>query len=260
VTKDSKRQGDPDIPEVPYLRVANAQRAWLDLAHVTKIRVAEKVVEKLRLREGDLLMAEGGDRDKLGRGWIWEDQLPDCIHQNHLFRARLRDDATHPKLLAWYVNSAARAWFESNGKQSVNLASISISKVKQLPVPTPPPESQVAAVKAGEQALARLAQLTEHCRTALAHNTALRRALLADAFAGRLVPQDSADEPAEEVLKRIRVEREAIEAEKKAIRRAARARAKPDSRPTTAPPPPAHTTSAVDAIGEQATLPLEFSA
>ncbi|MEV6727801.1 restriction endonuclease subunit S [Streptomyces sp. NPDC051364] len=260
VTKDSKRQGDPDTPEVPYLRVANAQRARLDLTHVTKIRVAEKVVDKLRLREGDLLMAEGGDRDKLGRGWIWEDQLPDCIHQNHLFRARLRDDATHPKLLAWYVNSAARAWFESNGKQSVNLASISISKVKQLPVPTPPPESQVAAVKAGEQALARLAQLTEHCRAALAHNTVLRRALLADAFAGRLVPQDSADEPAEELLKRIRVEREAIEAEKKAIRRVARARAKADTHPTMAPPPPAHTTSAVDAIGEQATLPLEFSA
>ncbi|MFD5418808.1 restriction endonuclease subunit S [Streptomyces sp. NPDC127069] len=258
VTKDSKRQSDLGTPEVPYLRVANAQRARLDLDHVTKIRVAEKVVDKLRLRDGDVLMAEGGDRDKLGRGWIWEDQLPDCIHQNHLFRARLRDDATHPKLLAWYVNSAARAWFESNGKQSVNLASISISKVKLLPVPIPPPELQVAAIKAGEQALARVTQLTERCRAALAHNTALRRALLADAFAGRLVSQDPADEPAEELLERIRAEREAREVERKAIRRAARAKA--DSRPTAPPPPPIHTTSAVDAIGEQVALPLEFSA
>ncbi|XUL90383.1 restriction endonuclease subunit S [Streptomyces galilaeus] len=252
VTKDSKRQSNPDIPEVPYLRVANAQRARLDLADITKIRVPAKASKKLRLQAGDLLMTEGGDRDKLGRGWIWEDQIPHCIYQNHLFRARLRSDTTHPKLLAWYVNSAARRWFEANGKQSVNLASISISKTKLLPVPVPPPGAQDEAVKAGEEALGRITALTSKCRTALAQVTALRRALLTEAFAGRLVSQDPAAEPAEELLKRIRVERETAEAERKAARRAARVAAK------TGPPPPAHTPAPTSA--EQAALPLEFNA
>ncbi|MYX31482.1 hypothetical protein GTY75_33575 [Streptomyces sp. SID8381] len=268
VAKDSKNQHDPDLTEVPYLRVANAQRARLDLSHVTKIRVAPKMLEKLRLRSGDLLMTEGGDPDKLGRGWIWENQIVDCIHQNHLFRARIVERATHPKLLAWYVNSAARAWFEANGKQSVNLASISISKVKLLPVPLPPSDEQEQAdfVELGERVLARIERLLTACERGLAHSAALRTALLAEAFAGRLVPQAPADEPAEDLLKRIRAEREAADADRKAARRAAtqakskgRAKPKPPAQ-RDAPPPPTPTTDVPLSEGEQVTLPLEFTA
>ncbi|MFF0790059.1 restriction endonuclease subunit S [Streptomyces spiralis] len=267
VTKDSKDQHDQDLPEVPYLRVANAQRAQLDLSHVTRIRVTPKILDKLRLRDGDLLMAEGGDRDKLGRGWIWEDQIEDCIHQNHLFRARILERATHPKLLGWYVNSAARAWFEANGKQSVNLASISISKVKLLPVPVPPQDEQEQAdfVELGQRVLTRFEHLVAACEKGLAHASALRRLLLAEAFAGRLVPQDPDDEPAEDLLKRIRAEREAAEAERKAARRAAvqtkrKRLTKPKaSAPADAPPAPALTTDTPLSEGEQTTLPLEFT-
>ncbi|MER7670672.1 restriction endonuclease subunit S [Kitasatospora sp. NPDC096128] len=267
VTKDSKNQHNPDLPEVPYLRVANAQRARLDLSQVAKIRVAPKALDKLRLRDGDLLMSEGGDRDKLGRGWIWEEQIKDCIHQNHLFRARIQGSSTHPKLLGWYVNSAARSWFEANGKQSVNLASISISKVKLLPVPVPPPdeEKQAAFVELGERVLARFDHLVTACENGLAHANALRHALLAEAFAGRLVPQDPDDESAEDLPKRIRAEREAAEAERKAVRRATQVRRKSPvgpkaSTPAQAPPPPARTSDTPLSEGEQNTLPLEFNA
>ncbi|MFE6227569.1 restriction endonuclease subunit S [Streptomyces sp. NPDC057854] len=266
VTKDSKKQDDSGLLEVPYLRVANAQRARLDLSRVTKIRVAPKALEKFRLQDGDLLMTEGGDRDKLGRGWIWEEQIEDCIHQNHLFRARIQDHVTHPKLLGWYVNSAARSWFESNGKQTVNLASISISKVKLLPVPVPPadPQEQADFVALGEQVLTRFHRLTAACEEGLAHTTALRRALLAEAFAGKLVPQDPDDEPAEDLLKRIRVEREAAEAERKAARRAAaqvrrKSRRSAEQPASTVAPPPAPTSKPPLPEGEQSTLPLEFT-
>ncbi|WP_329456678.1 hypothetical protein [Streptomyces sp. NBC_01497] len=268
VTKDSKNQDDPVLSEVPYLRVANAQRARLELSQVATIRVAPKTLDKLRLRDGDLLMTEGGDRDKLGRGWIWEDRIENCIHQNHLFRARILEQSTRPKLLGWYVNSAARSWFEANGKQSVNLASISISKVKLLPVPVPPTDEQAQTdfVELGERVLARVDRLVNACETGLAHTTALRHALLAEAFAGRLVPQDPDDEPAEDLLKRIRAEREAAEAERKAARRAA-AQAKRKSQakskvpvPADASPPPAPTTDTPLPEGEQTSLPLEFNA
>ncbi|MEU2857555.1 restriction endonuclease subunit S [Streptomyces mirabilis] len=257
VTKDSKRQSDEALPEVPYLRVANAQRAHLDLSQVTKIRVPVKTLSKLRLESGDLLLAEGGDRDKLGRGWIWENQIKDCIHQNHLFRARIRDDTTHPKLLAWYTNSAARDWFESHAKQSVNLASISMSKVRNLPVPIPPQAEQIKAVAAGERSLGHLKVLVELAQQALTNTATLRRALLAEAFSGRLVPQDPADEPAEELLKRIRVEREAAEVERRAVRKASRAGRK--AMAETVPPPPTSANDTALASGEQTALPLEFS-
>lgn len=273
VSKDAKRQSDESWPEVPYLRVANAQRAHLELSHVANIRVPRKTLDKLRLREGDILMSEGGDRDKLGRGWVWEEQLDECIHQNHLFRARVEGEATHPKLLSWYANSAARRWFEVNGKQSVNLASISISKVKKLPVPIPPPGDQEGLVRSGEQALRRVAFLAERCRRALTDLAYLRRGLLQEAFSGNLVPQDPNDEHAEELLKRIQVEREIAEAERKAARRAARVAQRAEGQPqrsvrrkqrkaspsarATQPPPPHSDTAAFD--GEQTALPLEFS-
>ncbi|ROO50800.1 type I restriction enzyme S subunit [Micromonospora sp. Llam0] len=207
VTKDSKKQSDPDYVEVPYLRVANVQRAQLDLTEVARIRVPEKKAQQLRLLPGDVLLNEGGDRDKLGRGWIWEGQIPDCIHQNHVFRARIRDQALHPKLLAWHANGFGRRWFEVNGLQSVNLASISLGKMKKFPVPVPPVEEQGELVRQAETYLSLLDQLETAISDGLRKASTLRTSLLAEAFAGRLVEQDPADEPASELLARIRAQR-----------------------------------------------------
>lgn len=147
VTKDAKRESDRAFIEVPYLRVANVQRGRLDLAHVSKIRVAPSKAIALRLQPGDVLLNEGGDRDKLARGWVWEGQIDDCIHQNHVFRARIRDDRIEPKILSWAANTLGAPWAERNGKQSVNLASISLSKIRLMPIPVPPRPLQAQIVR-----------------------------------------------------------------------------------------------------------------
>ena len=215
VTKDTVKQSDPTVPLAPYLRVANVQRGRLDLREVAEIRVPAARAEKLRLLPGDVLLNEGGDRDKLGRGWVWEGQIENCIHQNHVFRARIRDGVLHPKLLALHANSFGH-WFEANGKQSVNLASISLRTIKQLPVPVPPAEEQEAIVGYIEARLAETARLRDALRTAEALAAELRRSVLADAFAGRLVPQDPGDEPASVLLQKIRTERPSTNARRKA--------------------------------------------
>jgi len=156
VTKDSKRQSDPALPLVPYLRVANVQRGHLDLTEVAQIRVPESTLDRLRLMPGDVLLNEGGDRDKLGRGWVWEGQIEDCIHQNHVFRARITSDALDPTLLALFANECGREWFERQASQTVNLASISLTKVKRLPVPVPPQAEQRRILAALEDHLSRI--------------------------------------------------------------------------------------------------------
>ncbi|WP_236576448.1 hypothetical protein [Streptomyces sp. HF10] len=85
----------------------------------------------------------------------------------------------------------------------------------------------------------------------------MRRAILSEAFSGRLVPQDPADESAEELLKKIRMERETAEAERKAARTAARTGRKAKS--DTIPPPPASADDTTLADGEQTALSLEFN-
>src|SRR5687767_12461029 len=68
ITKDQKRKPSGSSRVVPYLRVANVQRGYLDLGEVKTIVASQEGIDALRLRPGDVLFTEGGDRDKLGRG------------------------------------------------------------------------------------------------------------------------------------------------------------------------------------------------
>ena len=186
ITKDASKQGDPSFVEVPYLRVANVQRGRLDLRTIARIRVPPAKLEQLRLEPGDVLLNEGGDRDKLGRGWVWAGEIEDCITQNHVFRARPRPGTLHPKLLSWAANSLGGPWCERNGKQSVNLASISLKRIRLMPVPVPPLDAQPELVQRLEDLHDRSARLDTVIEGQLARGAALRRSLLASAFSGRL--------------------------------------------------------------------------
>jgi type I restriction enzyme S subunit len=187
VTKDAKKQSAPDTVEVPYLRVANVQRGRLDLREVTPIRVPHAKAESLRLLPGDVLLNEGGDRDKLGRGWVWEGQIDRCIHQNHVFRARVRNDAIDPYLLSWASNYIGGLWCERNGRQSVNLASISLSKIRLMPVPVPPRDLQPTLRARIETLFDSATRLEATIRAGEQRSAGLRRALLEAAFSGRLM-------------------------------------------------------------------------
>ena len=206
VTKDSKRQDDAAFVERPYLRVANVQRGYLDLDVLTTIKVAPTKAATLELKPGDVLFNEGGDRDKLGRGWVWEGQVEGCIHQNHVFRARLAVDI-EPKLVSIWGNTFGQGWFEGRGKQSTNLASINLTTLKSFPIPVAPVEEQRRVLSEVERQLSDLAGCERAVDAGLEQSSALRRSVLKAAFEGRLVPQDPTDEPASVLLERNRVER-----------------------------------------------------
>ncbi len=183
ITVDSKRQ-DPTARAVPYLRVANVQRGYLDLSEVKTINAPASDIEELRLRRGDILFNEGGDRDKLGRGWIWEDQLSDCIHQNHVFRARLVSADILPKLVSWWGNSFGKHYFQREGKQTTNLASINLGKLSAFPVPLPPPGEQHRIVAEVDRLLSIAREAEAEVDANLKRAQALRQAVLAKSFAG----------------------------------------------------------------------------
>ncbi|RQR33950.1 hypothetical protein DIE23_12625 [Burkholderia sp. Bp9143] len=205
VTKDSKKQSLSD-EEVPYLRVANVQRGYLDLAEIKYIRVPAKKLNDSLLEEGDVLFNEGGDLDKLGRGWIWENQIPRCSFQNHVFRARLRDKRNQPKYISWWGNSRGLEYFRRSGKQTTNLASINKTMLCELPILLPSPEEQAEIVRRVESLFAFADRINSRLDASLPLADRLTPALLAKAFRGELVPQDPNDEPAEKLLKRVKVQ------------------------------------------------------
>jgi type I restriction enzyme S subunit len=143
VTKGQKF-GNRKTVEVPYLRVANVQDGFLDLSEIKTIRALPEDLETLRLKRGDVVMTEGGDFDKLGRGAIWQAQVPDCIHQNHIFRVRLDEAAVLPTFFAAFLRTAfAKDYFLRCSKQTTNLATINMTQLRATPVPAPPMSRQV---------------------------------------------------------------------------------------------------------------------
>ncbi len=186
ITKDSKKQGD-DYREVPYLRVANVQRLRLDLSEVKTIPARESAIASYHLEPGDILLNEGGDRDKLGRGWIWQGQISECIHLNHVFRARIRNGKAIPKWVAYFANTdEARAYFQATGKQTTNLASISKKNLSALPVPLPPVDVQEEIVAEIDTQLSLVDETVATLQAIEAKLKLARASILKAAVAGRL--------------------------------------------------------------------------
>lgn len=116
ITVDKKRRPNDPVT-VPYLRVANVQRGRLDLAQVKTISVERGDAKDLSLQPGDILLNEGGDRDKIGRGWVWNGEIKGCIHQNHVFRVRLFDRCLNPYFVSPTKWGDASLWSKESRRQ-----------------------------------------------------------------------------------------------------------------------------------------------
>lgn len=144
ITKGRKTK-EVELKEVPYLRVANVQDGYFDLSEIKTIEATAAEIERYRIEKGDLLLTEGGDRDKLGRGNVWMDDETDFIFQNHLFRVRIKDRKNYrPSFLNALTRSDfGRAYFRKQAKQTTGIASINSRQIKAFPVPIIQMEEQV---------------------------------------------------------------------------------------------------------------------
>ncbi|WP_027285559.1 restriction endonuclease subunit S [Rubritepida flocculans] len=185
-----------DVIEVPYLRVANVQDGYLDLEDVATIQIARDELDRYGLQPGDVLMNEGGDFDKLGRGHVWHGAISPCIHQNHVFS--VRPHSIEPEWLALITSAdCGRFFFMSRSKQSTNLASISSSNLVELPLCIPPQPERSAILEAVSAETTKLDTLTTEAERAIALLKERRAALISAAVTGRidvrgLVPAEEA--------------------------------------------------------------------
>ena len=171
---------------MPYLRVANVQNGYVDLAEVKEIAVLESEVERYRLRAGDVLMNEGGDNDKLGRGTVWQAQIDPCLHQNHVFAIRPNGLLNAEWLATFTQSEQARTYFFLNSKQSTNLASISASNVMSLALPIPSVSEQQQIIAYLEEDRSSHEQLTEVAISTVELLQERRSALISAAVTGKI--------------------------------------------------------------------------
>ena len=151
VTKGRKTK-EHDLIEVPYMAVSNVKDGYIDWKTVKTIAATQSEIDQYRLLPDDVLMTEGGDPDKLGRGAIIKTPLENCIHQNHVFRVRLNETKILPVYFAEYLqHQKAKRYFLRCAKQTTGIASINMTQLKGLPTIVPSTELQISFNKEIEQ-------------------------------------------------------------------------------------------------------------
>lgn len=168
---------------VPYLAVSNVQDRHLNLEVVKEIEATEDEIRLYRLQRDDVLLTEGGDPDKLGRGTLWNEELPECIHQNHIFRVRASLSVIRPTYLTWLLGSArGKKYFLRSAKQTTGIASINMTQLRGFPLLIPP----LALQDAFGRRAAAVDKLKASHRASLSQLDALFASLQHRAFRGEL--------------------------------------------------------------------------
>ncbi len=180
-----KNLSGPDVISVPYLRVANVQDGYLKLEDVASVNILRGDLARYRLQPDDVLMNEGGDNDKLGRGHIWRGEVENCVHQNHVFAIRPHGVSSE-WLNAYKGSAAAQSFFTFRSKQTTNLASISSSNLLDLPVPRPPEDEQTEILSHLDRVTTRIDALIAKTQRSIELLREHRAALITAAVTGRI--------------------------------------------------------------------------
>ena len=168
---------------VPYMRVANVQDGYLDLSEIKELEVLQTDVEKYSLRKGDLLLTEGGDPDKLGRGAIWYEEIQPCTHQNHIFCVRPDSGVAEPEYLSTLIGSQyGKRYFLRAAKQTTGIATINKTQLRSFPALLPPLSLQ----KKYTQAVMSISSTRKHLNLLCTQTDSFFNSLLQRAFRGEL--------------------------------------------------------------------------
>jgi type I restriction enzyme S subunit len=194
----------------PYLRVANVQVGRVDLRHVKHIDLPEREALGVMLRPGDVLMTEGGDIDKLGRGCVWNAEIPVCLHQNHVFAVRCDRSLLLPEFLVGLMASQhGRTYFQLTAKQTTNLAATNSTTLLAFPILRPPLDEQRAIIDDIARQTVAVSNAAEHAQQEISLLHEYRTRLIADVVTGKLDVRETVarltteledSEPLEDVL------------------------------------------------------------
>ncbi|MGW3996389.1 restriction endonuclease subunit S [Amycolatopsis sp. NPDC004772] len=209
---DSKRT---EGTQTEYLRNVNVRWQSFDLSSILTVPLTSKEQQKFSLKHGDILVCEGGQP---GRCAVWRGSHKRLAFQKALHRVRVHDGIV-AEWVSLMIEHAVRSGATERLLTGSTIKHLPQEKLRAISVPVPNERIQQVLVQEIAEAENAQSRLASELATMSARADRLRRSLLADAFSGRIVPQDPNDEPASVLLDRIRTER-AAEPRPKRTRRA----------------------------------------
>lgn len=214
LTKDSKRNCISQ--QKPFLRVANVYFNQLLLDEIHSIGIKDSEIDRVLLKKNDLLIVEGnGSATQIGRVAIWGGEIKDCIHQNHLIKARPFKIAIAKYLLNFLCSKQGRDFIVSEASSTSGLYTLNLSKIANLKIPFCSFKEQNQIVQEIESRLSVCDKVEQIISESLEKAEALRQSILKKAFEGRLLSDAELEacrrekdyEPASELLKKIKAEK-----------------------------------------------------
>lgn len=193
---------DVDVARVTELRGHGS----LSLDTAARRSITDKQLMSRRLEPGDVLLEKsgGGPKQPVGRVARFMGHSRDAVCTN--FMQLLRPDKTQidSAFLAWQLHARYLSGHTASmNKGSGNIRNLQMETYLTQPMLVVPQASQSLICRRIEDSYAVAHQIESSAQAALARVDALRRSVLAQAFAGQLVQQDPNDEPASMLLERI---------------------------------------------------------
>lgn len=172
---------------VPYLRVANVQDGYFKLDDIAELKLPQKIVSQYLVQIGDILVTEGGDIDKLGRGTVWEGEIENCIHQNHIFVVRIKKAVA----LEYFVSLAmgadyGRKYFTQTANKTTNLASTNRTKLGNFPIALPPRKEQEKIISYANDINKRYGAAIETLHKEISSLYEFKETVIAEAVTGKI--------------------------------------------------------------------------
>lgn len=195
----------PKDNPIPYLAVANVYRDRLDLSDIRYFEVTPEEIEKLKLHDKDILIVEGnGSGNEIGRCAMWHNELPLCIHQNHIIRMRNKAADVLPEYVLYYLNSeTGKSIMKERAKTTAGLFNLSARKVKTIPLLFASLDEQVEIVCILDDLLAKEQQTKEAAEGVLEQIDLIKKSILARAFRGEMGTNDPTEGNAVDLVKEV---------------------------------------------------------
>jgi type I restriction enzyme, S subunit len=224
----------------PVLRLTAIKKSGLDLSARKGGAWSQADAAPFLVEPGDFMVSRGnGSLRLVGRGALATD-VPDLVaFPDTMIRVRPDQSRVDVQFLAYVWESRmVRDQIEAAARTTAGIHKINQGILEKLDIPYPPLDEQKEIAETAKAQLASADRLIRALTTAQRRAEHLRRSLLAQAFSGKLVPQDPSDEPASELLARIEAERAGLTKGNAKPARATRTtptKARPPKKTTTVP-------------------------
>jgi type I restriction enzyme S subunit len=192
----------PEVSDgVSYVRVADYPGNRLNLNTVRKTsRLIESEFARARLRTGDLLLSIRGT---VGRLIVIPSELEGANITQDSARLSIQE-SLNKEFVRFYLSSPIAQQRMRRATKGVAVRGINIGDVRALQLPVPVLSEQLEISRRVNELFALADSLQRRYENTASFTERLTPSVLAKAFRGELVLQDSSDEPVEEMFERAR--------------------------------------------------------